>query len=179
MDLVLQIDVRRKPSVVNRVLAVFHRRGFHVESMSVGDVEDGCLLRMTMVVDADQRGAMQLEANLYNLIDVLRVKLIVRRSAIFREMALVRVMSTSETTSEILRVANGFHSRVLETATDSMVFEVVGGKDAIDRFLAMIKQFGILDFARMNCLALPRTGTCEAPAVRDTNPRGADWRTIA
>jgi acetolactate synthase-1/3 small subunit len=159
MQLILQVDVRRKPSILNRVLAVFHRRGFNVETMTLGNGEDARVLRMMIVVDADQRGAAQLEANLYNLIDVLQVQLVVEASAIFRALALVRVRFTPETKNEILRVANAFHSRVLERAPESIVLEVTGEQDKIDEILASLKRFGILDFVRTNRLAIARTST--------------------
>jgi acetolactate synthase-1/3 small subunit len=159
MQLILQVDVRRKPSILNRVLAVFHRRGFNVETMTLGNGEDARVLRMMIVVDADQRGAARLEANLYNLIDVLQVQLVVEASAIFRALALVRVRFTPETKNEILRVANAFRSRVLESAAESIVLEVTGEQDKIDEILASLKRFGILDFVRTNRLAIPRTST--------------------
>ena len=179
MDLVLQIDARKKPSVLNRILAVFHRRGFHIESMTVGGGENASLLRMIIVVDADQKGATQLEGNLYNLVDVLQVKPILESSATFRTLALVRVISTPETKSEILRTASDFHSRVLETARDSIVLEALSSKDTIDKLFLVLKPFGILDFARTNCLALAQTDSYERPAVRETTSGEADLRTIA
>jgi acetolactate synthase-1/3 small subunit len=165
MQLVLQVHARREPSVLNRVLAVLHRRGFNIETMTLGNSEDTRVLRMMIVVDVDERGATRLEANLSNLIDVLQVQIMVESSSIFREMALVRVVSTAETNAEILRVANVFHSRVLETAVDFMVLEVTGGKDKVDAFLATLQRFRILDFARTNRLAIPRTRTSGPPVL--------------
>src|SRR3979490_3637393 len=85
------VYVDNKPGVLNRVASLFRRRGFNIESLTVGHTETAGVSRMTIVVDTDDRGAQLVEANLYKLIPVRRVDTITRRPAIQRDLGMLKV----------------------------------------------------------------------------------------
>ena len=92
------IYVEDKPGVLNRVASLFRRRAFNIESLAVGHTETPGVSRMTILVESDTHGASRLEANLYKLVNVLRVHDITSESSVFKELAMVKV---STDTAEI------------------------------------------------------------------------------
>src|ERR1043166_3448083 len=98
----LVVQVENKPGVLNRVASLFRRRGFNIESLTVGHTEKAGVSRMTVVVDTDDPGAARLEANLYKLVHVLRVENVSKIPSVFRDLAIIKVMTTPETRAEIM-----------------------------------------------------------------------------
>ena len=88
---VLSLLVEDKPGLLTRVAGLFARRGFNIESLTVGHTETPGVSRMTIVVDTDELGARRVEANLYKLLNVLRVDNITGRSQVVRDLALIKV----------------------------------------------------------------------------------------
>src|SRR5690349_3814651 len=97
------VYVENKPGVLTRVASLFRRRAFNIESLTVGHTETAGISRMTIVVDADESAARRLEANLYKLVDVVRVENITAVSAVFRDLALIKVAATPETRTEVIQ----------------------------------------------------------------------------
>ena len=91
------VHVENKPGVLNRVASLFRRRGFNIESLTVGHTETPGVSRMTIVVDTDDVGARRVEANLYKLVNVLRVDDLTDRPSVTRDLALIKVAATRET----------------------------------------------------------------------------------
>ena len=91
--------VENKPGVLTRVSGLIRRRGFNIESLTVGHAETEGVSRMTIVVSTDDFGARRVESNLYKLIDVLRVDNVTGRPAVTRDLALVKVAATRDTRS--------------------------------------------------------------------------------
>src|ERR1051326_8129612 len=99
------VYVENKPGVLNRVASLFRRRGFNIESLTVGRTERAGVSRMTIVLDTDECGAARMEANLYKLFDVLRVENITAAPSVMRDLAMIKVATTPETRTEIMQVA--------------------------------------------------------------------------
>ena len=91
------VYVDNKPGVLNRVASLFRRRAFNIESLTVGRTEQAGISRMTVVVDTDEYGARRLEANLYKLVNVLRVEDTTARATVARELDGERLAGTLQT----------------------------------------------------------------------------------
>mgnify|MGYP003721991847 CR=1 FL=1 len=88
------VHVEDKPGVLNRVASLFRRRAFNIESLTVGHTETDGVSRMTIVVNTDVNGARRIEANLYKLVNVLRVTDLTSQAAVIRDLTLIRVAAT-------------------------------------------------------------------------------------
>ena len=95
------VYVEDKPGVLNRVASLFRRRAFNIDSLTVGHSETTSESRMTIVVESDAGGARRIEANLYKLVNVVRVHDITHTPSIFRELAMVKVAAAIETRAQI------------------------------------------------------------------------------
>ena len=114
-----------RPGVLNRVASLIRRRGFNIESLAVGHSELAGISRMTAVVETDEAGARRVEANLYKLVDVVRVEDITGQAALERELALIKVSADQQTRPSLLQLAHVFHARVVDVAPESIVIEMV------------------------------------------------------
>lgn len=166
------VFVEDTPGVLNRVASLCRRRGFNIESLTVGRTEVPALSRMTIVVDADDIGARRLEAQLAKLIPVARVENITDAPSVTRDLALIKVAADAETRTHILPLVETFRARVVDVAPDSLVVEITGTEDKIDGLFEVLRPYGILEMARTGRVAMRRgsrvSGTA-TPSVPD-NP---------
>ena len=150
------VYVEDKPGVLNRIASLFRRRAFNIESLTVGHAETPNASRMTIVVRTDAIGARRLEANLYKLVNVLRVHDISTVPAIFRELAMIKVTATADTRTHIMQLVDVFRARVVDVAPDSVVIETTGAEDKIDGLLEVLRPYGILELVRTGRVGMIR-----------------------
>src|SRR5271156_5467370 len=113
------VYVENKPGVLSRVVSLFRRRAFNIDSLTVGRTEKREVSRMTIVVEADHDQALRVEANLYKLVNVLFVENITGKPSISRDLAMIKVTATHDSRSHVLELANVFRSRIVDVAPES------------------------------------------------------------
>lgn len=150
------VYVEDRPGVLNRVASLFRRRAFNIESLTVGHTDTPGVSRMTIVVDADEHAARRIEANLYKLVDVLRVDDITGTPAVFRDLAMIKVAADAASRADIMHLVNVFRARVVDVAPDSLVIEITGTEDKIDSLLDVLRPFGVLEMVRTGRVAIAR-----------------------
>ena len=150
------VYVEDKPGVLNRVASLFRRRAFNIESLTVGHSETPDASRMTIVVRTDAIGARRLEANLYKLVNVVRVRDITAGPAVFRELAMVKVTATADTRTHVLQLADVFRARVVDVAPDAVVIETTGTEDKVDGLVEVLRPYGILELVRTGRVGMMR-----------------------
>ena len=150
--------VEDRPGVLNRVSSLIRRRSFNIESIAVGHSEMPGLSRMTIVVDGATTAVEQVRKQLDKLIEVVKVTDITQGRIIARELALIKVHSTSTTRSEIMQIVDIFRAKIVDVAADSMIIEATGDEEKIDSLYNLLKKFGIKELARTGRIALPRGG---------------------
>lgn len=160
--------VEDKPGVLMRVASLFRRRGFNIESLTVGSTESPGVSRMTIVVDGDSAPVEQVEKQLYKLIDVIKVSDITNEDMIARELALIKVRANNLNRHEILEIASVFRADVIDLATNSIILQVVGDEDKIEGLIAMCEPYGIRELSRSGRMAIVR-GT-KTTTVHETEP---------
>jgi acetolactate synthase-1/3 small subunit len=148
--------VENIPGVLTRVSSLVRRRGFNIESLTVGHTETEGVSRMTIVVDTDELGARRVEANLYKLLNVLRVDNITNQSAVSRDLALIKVAATQDTRSQILQLADVFRARVVDVSPTSVMIESTGTEEKIDKLVEVLRPYGILEMGRTGRLSMAR-----------------------
>ncbi len=151
--------VENKPGVLFQVSNLFRRRGYNIESISVGPVEDSDLARMTVSVFADSRELNQIVEQLDKMVDVVKIKRLDPMRSIMREMLLVK-LDTSDPMAreETLRHVNSFHGLILHIDPDSIIAEITGEPAAIDEFIERTSSIGIEELSRTGVTALEKGG---------------------
>jgi len=144
------------PGVLNRVASLFRRRGFNIESLTVGHTEQPGVSRMTIVVDTDEFGARRVEANLYKLVNVLRVEDVTPLAAVVRDLALIKVSADGASRAQVMQLCDVFRARVVDVANDSLIIEITGTEDKIDGLVEVLRPFGIIEMVRTGIVAMRR-----------------------
>ena len=145
-----------KPGVLNRVVNMFSRRAFNIDSMTVGKTETADISRMTIVVDANNNDVEQVVKQLYKIIDVLKVSDVTHDKAILRDLALIKVTVTRDTRADIVQMATIVGGKIVDLAQDSIIVQMVDTEDALDDFVALMRPFGIKEIVRTGRVAMVR-----------------------
>jgi acetolactate synthase-1/3 small subunit len=151
--------VEDKPGVLNRVASLFRRRGFNIESISVGHSELPHISRMTIVVNGTAMIVEQVRKQLDRVIDVIKVSDITDDNMVARELALIKVRATSSNRSEIIEIVDIFRANIVDVAPGSVTIEVTGDEKKIDSLLSLVRSFGIKELARTGRVGMSRGGT--------------------
>lgn len=150
------VHVEDKPGVLNRVVSLFRRRGFNIESLTVGHSETAGTSRMTIVVDADAAQARRLEANVYKLVNVIAVENVSGRPTVIRELAMIKVAATHELRTDVMRLVEVFRARTVDVGPDSLVIEITGTEDKIDGLVKVLAPYGVIELVRTGRVAMTR-----------------------
>jgi len=150
------VYVENKPGVLSRVVSLFRRRAFNIDSLTVGRTENPDVSRMTIVRDADTDQARRIVANIYKLVNVLLVDDVTGQGALLRDLSLVKVGANQETRGQVLQLAEVFKARVLDIAAESITLEMTGGEDKVDRFLELLAPYGLMEMVRTGVVAMRR-----------------------
>jgi acetolactate synthase I/III small subunit len=159
------MHVEDLPGVLNRVTSLFRRRGYNIESLTVGRTDVPGVSRMTIVMEADGDAARRIEANLYKLVNVLRVEDATRRPCVTRELALIKVRTGNQAQrSHVMQVADVFRARVIDVAPEALIFEITGTRDKIDGLASVLAEYGIVEMVRTGAVAMLRSSDAAAEA---------------
>ncbi|ABF42108.1 acetolactate synthase, small subunit [Candidatus Koribacter versatilis Ellin345] len=164
---VFVVHVENKPGVLTRVASLFRRRAFNIDSLTVGRTEKADVSRMTIVVDTDKDGARRLEAHLYKLVNVLLVEDITGTPSINRDLAMIKVSCTQDTRPQILALVEVFRARVVDLAMDSIIMEITGNEEKIDRLVEVLQPYGVMEMVRTGIVAMRRGVT--TPINKEAN----------
>ena len=148
--------VEDKPGVLNRVASLFRRRTFNIESLTVGHTDQPGVSRMTIVVDTDELGARRVEANLYKLVNVLRVDNVTSQATVERDLALIKVKAGDGKRTEILQLVEVYRARVVDITGDSVIVEITGTEDKIESMVEILRPFGIIEMVRTGVVSMTR-----------------------
>jgi acetolactate synthase-1/3 small subunit len=160
--------VSDKPGVLNRVASLFRRRGFNIESIAVGASEVPDVSRMTIVVDGATTLVEQVRKQLDKVIDVIKVSDITGETTIMRELALIKVKSSTSTRSEIMQIVDIFRAKIVDVAVDSLTVEVTGDEAKVTSLYNLLKGFGIKEISRTGIIGMTRGGTGQAATEEES-----------
>jgi acetolactate synthase I/III small subunit len=142
------------PGVLTRVVSLFRRRGFNIESLAVGHSETPGISRMTLVVDAAD--VEQVIKQLYRLIEVLKVSDVTSDPCVDRELALIKVHATKASRAEIVALTSVFEARVVDVGATSMVIEITGTPAKVDNLIELLRPFGLREMMRTGRISMVR-----------------------
>lgn len=154
---VYTVLVEDQSGVLARISGLFGRRGYNIDSLSVGVTNEPGVSRITIVVDAEKEILEQIEKQLNKLVDVIKITDITE-NVVERELALIKVNAPPEVRNEILQIVDVFRGNVIDITRTLMTIEVTGDQDKIDAIREMLDQYGIAEMSRTGATALVRSG---------------------
>ncbi|HHV80515.1 MAG TPA: acetolactate synthase small subunit [bacterium] len=152
----IAVLVENKSGVLARVSNLFRRRGYNIESITVGKSEREGIARITLEVDGDELAIEQVTKQLNKLIEVIKVSDITHDEMIERELMLIKVSADTSTRSEILQIVDIFRAGVVDVSPKALVIEITGDRDKLDAFEALLRPFGIKEIACTGKVAMVR-----------------------
>lgn len=152
----ISILVNNQPGVLQRVSGLFGRRGFNIESITVGESEEAGLSRMVIVTQGDEKTLEQVSKQLYKLIDVIKVVDLSSNPMVSRELALIKVNAEPTMRPEILSIIETFRASVVDIGPSSMIVQVVGDSEKIDAMVELLNPYGIKELSRTGVTAMIR-----------------------
>ncbi|WP_343248983.1 acetolactate synthase small subunit [Diplocloster hominis] len=153
---VLSMLVDNTSGVLSRVAGLFSRRGYNIESLTVGVTADPRFSRMTVVVRGDEVIIEQIENQLRKLVDVVDIKKLLDKESVSRELILLKVRAQAEDRQAIIAVANIFRANIVDVAPDSLIIELTGNQSKLDAFIGLLSGYEILELARTGITGLSR-----------------------
>lgn len=152
----LSVLVENKPGVLHRVASMIRRRGFNIDSLSVGPTEDDSVSRMTIAVHVGKQQAEQATKQLSKLVDVITIDDITGLRNVAHELLLVRLHAPAAQRREVLDLVSIYRGRVVDVASSTLIVEVTGSSEKIDNFIELMQPYGIKEVARSGAVALVR-----------------------
>ena len=142
--------------MLSRVAGLFSRRGYNIDSLTVGETADPRYSRMTVVARGDEQILDQIVKQLAKLIDVVDIKVLEEESSVNRELVLVKVRADAADRQSIIAIANVFRGNIIDVGKDSLIIELTGQQSTLDAFVELLRGFEILALARTGITGLSR-----------------------
>ena len=155
---VISLLVDNQSGVLARVSNLFCRRGFNIDTLTVSATNDPAVSRITLTITSDDRALKQLILQTERLEVTRQVFVLDKDKTLQRELLLLKVASDVHNRAELREIANIYKAKIIDLSPDSMIFELTGKPDKIDAFLAMLRDYDILELCRTGVTALERGG---------------------
>jgi acetolactate synthase-1/3 small subunit len=152
----ISVVVQNRFGVLTRIAGLFSGRGFNIDTLNVGPTQNDKISRMTIVVVGNDQVLEQVVKQLKKLVDVLEVHDFKDGDVIDRELILIKVKANSSSRPEVMQICDIFRAKIVDVQSSSLGIEVTGDESKIDKFLALMKPFGIVELSRTGRIALPR-----------------------
>jgi len=154
----ISVLVENKFGVLSRISGLFSGRGYNIESLSVGETIDPNISTMTIVTSGDDWIVEQINKQLNKLIDVIKVVDMTELDHVEREMVMIKVSPRQEDKAEVLRIADIFRGRIVDSSPKTYTIEVTGEEKKIEAFVELLRPMGIKEFVRTGKIAIAREG---------------------
>ena len=151
---IISLLVENKPGALMRITGLLSQRGYNIESLTVARTLDPQLSRMTIVVDVDSTLRQQVIKQMNKLVNVLQAVDLTGSPAVRREMVLVRVRTVQETRTAVLKEAEIFAARVVDSSTEGFALEATGDPEKLDEFIDVMQSYGEIETTRSGVVAV-------------------------
>jgi acetolactate synthase-1/3 small subunit len=153
---ILSLLVDNNAGVLSRVSGLFSRRGYNIDSLTVGVTADPRFSRMTIVCNGDEQILEQITKQLAKLIDVRNIKVLDPDNSVKRELVLLKIAARPDQRQGIISIADIFRAKVVDVSKESLIIEMTGSKSKLEAFIELLDEYEILELARTGLTGLSR-----------------------
>jgi len=158
----ISILVNDEPGVLARVAGLFSRRGYNIDSITVGGSEEPGLSRMVIVTRGDDHTVEQITKQLNKLVDVIKVQVLSEGAMVTRELALIKVNVNPANRAELSGIIDPFRASIIDVGQTSMIVQVTGDQQKVNALIQLLKPYGIKEICRTGVSAMARSLTLAA-----------------
>ncbi len=155
-NMVLSILIDNTPGALSRVVGLFSRRGYNIDSLTVGETENMKVSRMTVAVTGDGIILDQIEKQIKKLENVIEVKELASHASVCRELILVKVAAAQEERPAINAIVEIFRAKIVDVASDTMMIELTGNQAKLNAFTKLLDGYEIKELVRTGITGLAR-----------------------
>jgi len=152
----ISVLVENKFGVLTRVAGLFSGRGYNIDTLNVGPTSDPTASRMTIVTRGDDATLEQIVKQLNKLVDVLKVQDFHEGEYVDRELVLVKVSVDSKSRAEVMQITDIFRAKIVDVQPKTLTIEVTGDEGKVEKFIELMRAFGVVDLTRTGKVAMPR-----------------------
>ena len=152
----ISVLVENKFGVLTRVAGLFSGRGYNIDTLNVAPTADATASRMTIVTRGDDTTLEQIVKQLNKLPDVIKVHDFREGEYVDRELVLVKVGVDSKSRAEVMQITDIFRAKIVDVQPKSLTIEITGNESKVEKFLDLMKTFGVMDLTRTGRVAMPR-----------------------
>jgi len=152
----ISVLVENKFGVLTRVAGLFSGRGFNIDTLNVAPTQDPTMSRMTIVTRGDDKTVDQIVKQLEKLVDSIEVQDFREGDYVGRELVMIKVGVDSASRAEVMQITDIFRAKINDVQPKSLTIEITGDEAKVEKFIELMKTFGILELTRTGKVALPR-----------------------
>ena len=152
----ISVLVENKFGVLTRVAGLFSGRGYNIDTLNVGPTHEPNTSRMTIVTRGDDATLEQIVKQLNKLPDIMKVQDFREGEYVDRELVLVKVSVDTKTRAEVMQITDIFRAKIVDVQPSTLTIEVTGDESKVEKFLTLMKTFGVVDLTRTGKVAMPR-----------------------
>ena len=157
MKYTLSVLVENQPGVLSKVVSLFARRGYNIDSLAVGTTEDPTMSRMTIVGQWDDHILEQVEKQLNKVIPVIKVKTLNTAGDFLScELNLIKVSANAQQRTELLQLANLFDARVIDVSPTTMTLRFAGTPQKGENLMMLLQPYGVKEVVRTGTIAIEK-----------------------
>ncbi len=153
---IYQLLVDNASGVLSRIAGLFSRRGYNIDSLTVGVTADPRYSRMTIVSSGDDLTLDQIGKQLEKLEDVRDLKILHENESVTRELVLIKIKASHENRQNIISIVNIFRAKIVDVGVNSLVIELIGTDSKLKAFSELLEGYEILELARTGLTGLSR-----------------------
>ncbi len=156
MKRIFSVSVENRFGVLSKVSSLFARRGYNIESLTVGETHDPTISNMTIVSSGSPHDLEQIEKQLNKKLDVIKVRTFKEEESISREVILIKIKYSAANRSEIIEISQITKAEIVDTTDTNMILLLCDTPDRVDKFIDMIRKFSIIELSRTGTLAMKK-----------------------
>lgn len=157
MKYTLSVLVENQPGVLSKVVGLFSRRGFNIDSLAVGVTEDPTISRITIVVNGDEYIVEQVEKQLNKIIPVIKVKTLNNAGEfISSELMFIKVSCNTKQRPEVMKITELMHARIVDVSTTSLTIQYADTSENTQTLISLLKPYGIKELVGTGTVAIEK-----------------------
>ena len=152
----ISVLVENKFGALTRIAGLFSGRGYNIDTLNVAPTHDQTASRMTIVTHGDEATLEQICKQLNKLPDVLEVRDFRTDEYVDRELVLIKISVNAKSRAEVMQITDIFRAKIVDVQSRSLTIEITGNESKVEKFIELMKPFGVLDLTRTGKVAMPR-----------------------
>lgn len=152
----ISVLVENKFGALTRITGLFSGRGYNIDTLNVAPTNDATASRATIVTQGDEATLEQICKQLKKLPDVLEVRDFRESDYVDRELVLVKVKVDSKSRAELMQITDIFRAKIVDVQPKTLTIEITGNESKVEKFIGLMKPFGVMDLTRTGKVAMPR-----------------------